>query len=91
MYLKKMAVLPEVIFFGRVGDMEKITINKTEYRKFKAAKDSIDVLSNVRNPKDKVQRVSFTDLRGALRDVKEFKSKTSVEVQKMIPELCSSK
>jgi hypothetical protein len=35
--------------------------------------------------------VSFADLRGALGGVKEFKGKTSVEVQKMIPEVWSKK
>ena len=71
--------------------METITITKSEYRKLKAAKDRLDALFNVRKPKGKVQHVSFADLRGALRDVKEFKGKTSVEVQKMIPELWSKK
>jgi len=45
----------------------------------------------VRKPKGVIQHVSFADLRGALRDVKEFKGKTSVEVQKMVPELWSKK
>ena len=71
--------------------METITISKTEYRKLKAAKDRLDALSNVRKPKGKIQHMSFADLRGALRNVKEFKGKTSVEVQNMIPELWSKK
>jgi hypothetical protein len=46
---------------------------------------------NIGKQKGKVQQVSFADLRGALRAVKELKGKTSVEVQKMIPELWSKK
>ena len=71
--------------------MDTVTISKNEYRKLKAAQARLDALSNVRKPKGIIQHVSFADLRGALRDVKEFKGKTSVEVQKMIPELWSKK
>jgi hypothetical protein len=71
--------------------MDTVTISKREYQKLKAAQARLDALSNVRKPKSNVHRVSFADLRGALRDVKEFRGKTSVEVQKMIPELWSKK
>ena len=84
-----MAGLQKPVVFGTVGDMDTVTISKREYRKLKAAQARLDALSNVSKPKSKVQRVSFADLRGALRNVKEFKGKTSVEVQKMIPELWS--
>ena len=71
--------------------MDTVTISKKKYRELVAAKVRLDALSNMRKPKGKVQQVSFADLRGALRGVKEFKGKTSVEVQKMIPELWSKK
>jgi hypothetical protein len=71
--------------------MNTVTISKNEYRKLKAAQDRLDALSNMRKPKGKGQHVSFADLRGALRGIKEFKGKSSVEVQKMIPELWSKK
>ena len=71
--------------------MDTVTISKKKYRELVAAKVRLDSLSNIRKPKGNMQRVSFADLRGALRDVEEFKGKTSVEVQKMIPELWSKK
>jgi len=71
--------------------METVTISKREYQRLKDAQARLDALSNVSKPKSNVHRVSFADLRGALRGVKEFKGKTSVEVQKMIPELWSKK
>jgi hypothetical protein len=67
--------------------LDTVTISKKRYRELVAAKDRLDALSNMHKPTGKVQRVSFADLRG----VKEFKGKTSVEVQKMIPELWSKK
>jgi hypothetical protein len=54
--------------------MDTVTISKREYQKLKAAQARLDALSNVRKPKSNVHRVSFADLRGALRDVKEFKN-----------------
>jgi hypothetical protein len=71
--------------------MDTVTISKKKYRELVAAKDRLDALSNMRKPKGKAQQVSFADLRGALGGVKEFKGKTSVEVQKMIPEVWSKK
>lgn len=71
--------------------MDTVTISKKKYRELVAAKVRLDSLSNVRKPKGKVQRVSFADLRGILKNVKEFKGKSSVEVQKMIHELWSKK
>ena len=71
--------------------METITISKNEYQKLKAAQARLEALSNIRKPKDAIHKISFADLRGALRNVREFKGKTSVEVQKMIPELWSKK
>lgn len=71
--------------------MDTVTITKKKYQELMAAKVRLDALSNIRKPKGKIQQVSFADLRGALRNVKEFKGKTSVEVQKMIPELWSKK
>jgi hypothetical protein len=71
--------------------MDTVTISKKKYRELVAAKVRLDVLSNVRKPKGKAQQVSFADLRGALRGVKEFTGKSSVEVQKMIPEMWSKR
>ena len=71
--------------------MDTVTISKREYQKLKAAQARLDALSNVRKPKSNIHRASFADLHGALRDAKEFKGKTSVEVQKMIPELWRKK
>jgi len=58
--------------------LQKGTISKKKYRELVAAKVRLDALSNMRKPRGKVQHVSFADLRGALRGVKEFKGKTSV-------------
>jgi hypothetical protein len=88
---KENSRIAEIDCFWCGTNMSNVTISKNEYRKLKAAQVRLDALSNVRKPKGKVERVSFADLRGALRDVEEFKGKTSVEVQKMIPELWSKK
>ena len=71
--------------------MDTVTISKNEYQKLKAAQARLDALSNVRKPKSNVHHVSFADLRGALRNVKEFKGKTSVEVQHMIRDIWNEK
>ena len=71
--------------------MDTVTIPKKEYRELKQARDRLGKLLNVtikRYPPSR-KRESFTDLVGALSDVKEFKGKSSVEVQHMIPELWS--
>jgi hypothetical protein len=83
--------LSGIVVFGTMESMETITISQKEYKALKAAKARLDALSNVKKPTGQVQHISFADLRGALRDVKEFKGKTSVEVQKMIPALWSKK
>jgi hypothetical protein len=48
-------------------------------------------LSNVKKPKATRRRGSFADFVGVLKDVEEFKEKTSVEVQHMIPDLWMEK
>lgn len=63
--------------------METVTITKKEYQKLQAAKARLDALSNVSKLKTTQQEGRFADLVGALRDVEEFKGKTSVEVQHM--------
>ena len=63
--------------------MDTITITKKEYKELKTAKARLDALSNIDKPKTSERNGSFADLVGALRDVEEFKGKTSVEVQHM--------
>ncbi|MDP3772225.1 MAG: hypothetical protein Q8Q94_02530 [bacterium] len=73
--------------------MNTVTITKKEYRELKTAKRRLDELSNI--PPKKRSSVateeSFADLVGALSDVEEFKGKTSVEVQHMVPEIWSKR
>jgi hypothetical protein len=71
--------------------METITISKKEYLELVAAKARLDALSNVKKPKTARRKGSFADLVGVLKDVEEFKGKTSVEVQHMIPEMWAKK
>jgi predicted CopG family antitoxin len=72
--------------------METITISKKEYRTLKQAKAQFEALSNVkRNSTKRKTQESFADLVGALSDVKEFKGKTSVEVQHMIRDLWTNR
>ena len=71
--------------------METVTISKKKYRELVAAKSRLDALSNVKKPKVARRRGSFADFVGVLKDVEEFKGKTSVEVQHMIPDLWMEK
>ena len=73
--------------------MDTVTINKKEYRALRAAKERLEALFNVKaqKPTPQVKRESFADLVGVLSDVEEFKGKTSVEVQHMIPTLWHEK
>jgi predicted CopG family antitoxin len=71
--------------------METITISKKKYRELMAAKARLDALSNVKKPKAARRRRSFADFVGVLKDIEEFKGKTSVEVQHMIPDLWMEK
>ncbi len=65
--------------------------NREEYRALKQAKARLDALSNVRKPKAARRRGGFADFVGVLKDVEEFKGKTSVEVQHMIPDVWMEK
>ena len=73
--------------------MNTITIDKKEYRELKAAKERLEALQNAGTKKytPRAQHESFADLIGALSDVKEFKGKTSVEVQHIIRDLWHQK
>ena len=71
--------------------MDTVTISKKKYRELVAAKNRLDALSNVKKPHLHTRRGSFADLVGALKDVKDFRGKTSVEVQHMVPELWMEK
>ena len=75
--------------------MDTITINKKEYRELQIAKDRLETLLNIKSRQHlsspRAKHESFTDLVGALSDVEQFKGKTSVEVQHMIPDLWSKK
>ena len=75
--------------------MDTITINKKEYKELQAAKDRLERLLNIKSKQGlsspRAKRESFVDLVGALSDVEQFKGKTSVEVQHMIPDLWSKK
>jgi predicted CopG family antitoxin len=83
--------LPSMNVFDTMENMETITISKKEYRALKQAKARLDALSNVTKPKAARRRGSFADFVGILKDVEEFKGKTSVEVQHMIPDLWMEK
>ena len=58
-----------------------------------AAKARLQALFNIKSRKNRLgaKHTTVDDLVGLLSDVKMFKGKTSVEVQKMIPELWSKK
>ena len=73
--------------------METIAISKKKYRELMAAKARLDALFNIKPWRNgfKAKHTTVDDLVGMLRDVKMFKGKTSVEVQKMIPELWAEK
>jgi predicted CopG family antitoxin len=71
--------------------METITISKKKYQELMAAKARLDALSNVKKPKATQRKGSFADFVDVLKDVEEFKWKTSVEVQYMIPDLWMEK
>ncbi len=73
--------------------MSTITIDKKEYQELKVAQERLRALQNLDAKKNitHIRRGSFVDLVGALKDVPEFKDKTSVEVQHMIRDLWHKK
>jgi predicted CopG family antitoxin len=77
--------------FDTMKHMETITISKKKYQELMAAKARLDALSNVKKPKATQRKGSFADFVDVLKDVEEFKWKTSVEVQHMIPDLWMEK
>ena len=73
--------------------METVTISKKEYSRLKASHERLQALSNIKPRRNGsgTKHTTVKDLVGILKNVPMFKGKSSVEVQKMIPEIWSRK